>query len=377
MRYRILIFLPSPEVWMGGFNYYLRLANNIVEMYPSTHFYFVSKTDSAALKDAISLIEDKNSASFIFNPKIKFIKKLKSFFQGKSAIIEYFRDKYDINLVFESGSFYGCCKEYEDLIISWIPDLQHIFLPKNFNFFKRARRTIGFYLQKKFRKKLYFSSHDAEKSFSDIFGKATHSYYVVRFDAASKKDIDTKKEISHEILKKFKINKPYLFFPGQLWVHKNHLFLFETLDYLNKNGLVLPYLIVLSGINNDQRNPEYSKSIENYLSKPEIKEMLIYTGQIPYHQVQNLFENSIGLLNCSLFEGWSTIVEEAKIYNKPLILSDIKIHREQSNNNAIFFDPHSISDFSKVLLNIDVDVFNCCVDYPESTFKVDLKNLLE
>jgi glycosyltransferase involved in cell wall biosynthesis len=375
MRYKILIFLPSPEVWMGGVNYYLRLANKIVEIYPSTHIYFVLKKESAALKDAVSLIEETNSVSFIFNPKIKCFEKLKSFFQGKSAIIEYFRDVYDVNLVFESGSFYGCCKEYEDLVISWVPDLQHIFFPKNFNFFKRARRTIGFLLQKKFRKKLYFSSHDAEKSFSDIFGKATHSYYVVRFDAASKKDIDTKKEKSHEIVKQFGINKPYLFFPGQLWVHKNHLFLFETMDYLIKNGLVLPYLIVLSGINNDQRNPEYSKSIENYLSKPEIKEMLIYTGQIPYHQVQNLFENSIGLLNCSLFEGWSTIVEEAKIYNKPLILSDIKIHREQSNNNAIFFDPNSISDFSKVLLNIDVS--NYSVDYSESTFKVDLINLIE
>jgi hypothetical protein len=45
------------------------------------------------------------------------------------------------------------------------------------------------------------------------------------------------------------------------------------------------------------------------------------------------------VLTPSLFEGWSTSVEEAKALEKQMILSDTPIHREQMTNNVIFIDP--------------------------------------
>jgi hypothetical protein len=50
---------------------------------------------------------------------------------------------------------------------------------------------------------------------------------------------------------------------------------------------------------------------------------------------------SIAVINPSFCEGWSTTVEEAKAIGARLLLSDLNIHREQTNGEAYFFDPFS------------------------------------
>jgi len=46
------------------------------------------------------------------------------------------------------------------------------------------------------------------------------------------------------------------------------------------------------------------------------------------------------VVNPSLFEGWSTSVEEAKSLAVPMVLSDLRVHREQTDDCGVFFDPY-------------------------------------
>jgi len=46
------------------------------------------------------------------------------------------------------------------------------------------------------------------------------------------------------------------------------------------------------------------------------------------------------MLNPSLFEGWSTTVEEARSLGVRLVVSDLPVHREQLGSAADFFNPH-------------------------------------
>jgi hypothetical protein len=43
----------------------------------------------------------------------------------------------------------------------------------------------------------------------------------------------------------------------------------------------------------------------------------------------------------SLFEGWSTVVEDARCLGKKLILSDFPVHLEQDPPGSVFFDRNS------------------------------------
>ncbi|MGO7565077.1 glycosyltransferase, partial [Rhizobium johnstonii] len=58
---------------------------------------------------------------------------------------------------------------------------------------------------------------------------------------------------------------------------------------------------------------------------------------------------SMDLLNPSLFEGWSTTVEEALSWGVPLILSDLEVNREQAGEAAVFFDSHDAQALADAL----------------------------
>ena len=75
-------------------------------------------------------------------------------------------------------------------------------------------------------------------------------------------------------------------------------------------------------------------------------------GKSPYQDVQALTIESKALINPSLFEGWSTIVEEAKSLGKRIILSDINVHKEQNPDGGIYFPVHDAEKLAKIMIDI-------------------------
>ena len=72
-------------------------------------------------------------------------------------------------------------------------------------------------------------------------------------------------------------------------------------------------------------------------------------GMIPYPDLGALMQASVALLNPSLFEGWSTPVEEARALGVPLLLSDLPVHLEQAGADASYFDRHSAASLAAAL----------------------------
>ncbi len=62
-------------------------------------------------------------------------------------------------------------------------------------------------------------------------------------------------------------------------------------------------------------------------------------------------KHSQAIIQPSLFVGWSTVVEDAKAMNQSLILSDIRVHREQINRNVDFFEPENAKQLAQILEN--------------------------
>jgi hypothetical protein len=52
----------------------------------------------------------------------------------------------------------------------------------------------------------------------------------------------------------------------------------------------------------------------------------------------------------SLFEGWSTVVEDARSLGKPIVLSDLAVHQEQAPPDGIFFERTSSASLTEALL---------------------------
>ena len=73
---------------------------------------------------------------------------------------------------------------------------------------------------------------------------------------------------------------------------------------------------------------------------------------IKYNEVLSLIYHSQSIINPSIFEGWSSTVEQAKSYKKDLILSNIGVHLEQKPEYSKFFSPKNYKKLGKLILNI-------------------------
>jgi glycosyltransferase involved in cell wall biosynthesis len=83
------------------------------------------------------------------------------------------------------------------------------------------------------------------------------------------------------------------------------------------------------------------KSFRAALAKDEIAEQVRLLGLIPRHDQVRMMRRAIAIIQPSLFEGWSTVVEDARALGRPTLLSDIPVHREQNPPGARFFAPSS------------------------------------
>ena len=79
------------------------------------------------------------------------------------------------------------------------------------------------------------------------------------------------------------------------------------------------------------------------------------SGNVPRADVALLMRASVAMLNPSLFEGWSTTVEEAKSLGVRLVLADLPVHREQVGAAADFFDPVDPAAIAACLERVWVD----------------------
>ena len=50
-------------------------------------------------------------------------------------------------------------------------------------------------------------------------------------------------------------------------------------------------------------------------------------------------------------EGWNTLIEDAKALGRPIICSDIKVHREQAPSALDYFSPQDPERLAEILLD--------------------------
>ena len=140
---------------------------------------------------------------------------------------------------------------------------------------------------------------------------------------------------------KYNINNNYFMVPNQFWVHKNHKVILDAALELRKTQANIK--IIFTGKENDFRAPEYTNDLKQFVIENQLTEMVSFLGFIPREEQLCLMKNSIAIIQPSLFEGWSTVVEDAKALNQWILLSDIPVHREQIQNNVDFFEPKNSS----------------------------------
>jgi glycosyltransferase involved in cell wall biosynthesis len=139
----------------------------------------------------------------------------------------------------------------------------------------------------------------------------------------------------------------YFFMPNQFWKHKNHRLVVEALGMLRDQGETIN--VVATGRQMDPRDPAHVPNLLAEVKAKGLEGQFITPGLLPYEDVMPLMQASLALLNPSLFEGWSTTVEEARSAGVPMLLSDLAVHKEQASDHATYFDRYNAASLAKAI----------------------------
>lgn len=232
-------------------------------------------------------------------------------------------------------------KKYKSII--WIPDFQEKYYPEYFSANELKNRNDA--IEKCIEKNLpiIFSSKNAQKDFCKFNEKGNiANTYVLHFAVTLPQLENCNIE---EILTKYGVNGPYFFCANQFWQHKNHLTLFKAIKALKDKGINIK--VLFSGNTNDYRNKNHFPMLMDFIKENGLEDNIKILGFIDRKEQLCLMQNSEAIIQPSLFEGWSTVVEDAKALKKWVILSDIPLHREQLSENVVFFSPLDSMDLSQ------------------------------
>jgi glycosyltransferase involved in cell wall biosynthesis len=229
--------------------------------------------------------------------------------------------------------------------LPWIPDLQHFHLPEYFSEREAAERTELFGRMSERARLLVVSSETAARELEERFPAARGKMRVLRFTTVPHEGW-TIGEPS-DTARRYGVARPYLILPNQLWVHKNHLTVFEAMRRLRATGVDAP--LVCTGLAQDYRHPDHPVRLREFIERHELSDQVLMLGVVPRSDYAQLLRGASAVVQPSRFEGWSSTVEDARALGKRLVLSDIPAHREQDPDGALYAPPDDPDAFAEAM----------------------------
>lgn len=336
---RVAFTLIGGAGWTGGVNYLENLLSAVAEQAEckvDAVLFAGTDADPKVLARLAPYLVQPPILSRVWDQKrgIRLLRIFCGFVLQRDFFAEREFRRAKINLVFQHQAWYGCLFKVPTL--AWIADFQHRSLPSMFSKSRFLWRESGYTALSHCATRLMVSSEDAKKDCESYYPNSRGRISVLPF--AVKVSSPKEGELC-DIRKLYELPEKFFYLPNQLWKHKNHLGVIEALrEIKRKNGQVV---VVASGNAQDVRHPNHPQYLLSLVQKYGLENNFRYLGFIPRQHILPLMKQSIAVINPSFCEGWSTTVEEAKAIGARLLLSDLHIHREQTNGDAYFFDPFS------------------------------------
>lgn len=336
MKSGILINAMGDTNWIGSLYYAKNMAFQLAQNYDITSEYNI-----------ILYTTEENEVHFSGMSDV--VKVKTSFFKGgflekieRAVFCKVHRIKY----------MFPASRDFKRTLgiisIAWIPDFQHNHLPELFDDLGR-KRTCEYMAIAQSDRPLVLSSYDCKKDLQTYYIKNPRKVYVVPFVSYIEPEIrQLTAQRESDYLKRLNLkNKKYIYIANQFWKHKNHIVVLKAIEIILERNPDSQLFFVFTGKMHDYRNPGYIEEIKELLSKSDMKNHILNLGFVERTEQIAVMKNAEFIIQPSFFEGWGTVVEDAKVLDKTIILSDISVHREQKNDKCILFnpyDPESLAD---------------------------------
>ncbi len=248
-----------------------------------------------------------------------------------------------IDVLFENARYHGW--RFPFSTVAWMPDFQHRHLREMFSAAAYWKRDLGFRAQMLGRRLIMLSSEDSRRDCERFFPQSIGRTAVVRF-AVLPTDLSSYDE-ARILADGYKLPEHFFYLPNQFWKHKNHRVVIEALYQLKQQGHQI--VVAATGKPDDYRHRDHYERLQSLVASYDLKDNIRFLGMVPRQHVFALMRTCAALVNPSLFEGWSSTVEEAKSLGVPMLLSNLGVHLEQAEGSAQYFAPHAPDELAGLM----------------------------
>lgn len=233
----------------------------------------------------------------------------------------------------------------------WIPDFQHRYLSHLFSAEEIAARDQSIAELAMKPGIVVLSSEVAAEDFRSFYPGQPATPRVWHFCSL----VETSVPADDAVFEKYGLPPKFLYVPNQFWAHKNHISVLKALAMLrHQHGISIP--LVCTGAQSDRRNESHFTTLLAFIDENDLQEQITLLGLVDRTDQIEIFRHCAAVVQPSLFEGWSTVVEDTRAVGRPIFLSDIPVHREQNPAHCIYFDPNEPSDLAAKLLSAWTDL---------------------
>ena len=219
--------------------------------------------------------------------------------------------------------------------IGWVPDFQHVYLPQLFSEAEKIRRDQTIQRVAEWSTRIMLSSQAAFDHFRAFAPAHAGKAQVIPFPSLFCFNPPTGD--ARETQRRFHLPQKFALLANQFWTHKNHLAVIEALGELRRHDVTIP--LVMIGRPSDNKDP-HNRNLSGILqaiASRGLSDQVFVLGEVSFQDMINLMRTAAVVIQPSRFEGWSTIVQDAKALGRPLLCSDIQVHREQAPQALGFF----------------------------------------
>lgn len=220
-------------------------------------------------------------------------------------------------------------------MIGWIPDFQHLHLPELFSRSEWALRERNFRRLARRADLVILSSRAALADFLQAVPAHAAKVRVVPFP--SRLAFERLPPEAGWSVSSYHLPRKFALVANQFWRHKNHRVVVEAAARLKRQSLAIP--VVMTGLPADTRDPANEAVSETLqaIAAEDLSAQVLVLGQVPESTLVDLMRCAALVIQPSCFEGWSTVVQDAKALGQSIICSDLPVLREQMPSSLGFF----------------------------------------
>lgn len=227
----------------------------------------------------------------------------------------------------------------------WIPDFQHRHLPELFSEAEIAKRDSGIAALARDAATIVFSSESSAADYRRFCAGANARAEVLRFCTAPVPEWIAGDAPAAQAM--YHLPDRFFLISNQLWKHKNHLLVLDALGLLADRG-VRPH-VVCTGQPADFRDKNFVNVVLQRIHERGLGAQVALLGLVARTTQIQLMRRAAAVVQPSLCEGWSTVVEDARLLGKTVVLSNLEVHHEQNPPGARFFDRTSAESLATAL----------------------------